>query len=271
MMIKVRIITLSLCVVAVLFSFNSLRAMPSDNTDGRIKTFLYDENDVFEIITKYGYQSNIEFGKGEKILTLSLGDPAAFKVTPAKNRIFLKTLQDNRHTNMTVITNFRTYLFDLTSKMKKNQNVMYVARFFFPEEELGNADDLEITNVEINSVDNIIGKMAMGKGLLNKGGVNTSNVDLPSSNDGGYNFNYSLSGPEEFAPLKIFDDGKSTFFKFSSQQGVIPEFLSISNDGIMSPMNSRVDGEYIVISSVLGKIALRSGSDIICVFNENIL
>ena len=29
-----------------------------------------------------------------------------------------------------------------------------------------------------------------------------------------YNFNYTFSGPDEIAPVKVFDDGEFTYFEF---------------------------------------------------------
>ena len=39
------------------------------------------------------------------------------------------------------------------------------------------------------------------------GDIKSPPVTVPVSTDG-YNFNYTLSGPEENAPIKIYDDGK---------------------------------------------------------------
>ena len=42
-------------------------------SDSRIKTFVYNENDVYKLKTHYGYQSNIEFSRAESIETVSVG------------------------------------------------------------------------------------------------------------------------------------------------------------------------------------------------------
>src|ERR1700735_1751011 len=74
-------------------------------TDSRIKTFVYSENDVFNLVTHYGYQSNIEFGLNEQVEQISLGERASWQVVPSGRRIFIRALVTNAHTNMTVITN----------------------------------------------------------------------------------------------------------------------------------------------------------------------
>lgn len=105
-------------------------------TDNRIKTYIYNENEVFKILVHYGYQSSIELAYGEEVQTISMGDSYAWKITPIGRRIFIKTLEENIHTNMTIITNKRTYQFDIISKPPSenfDKELSYVVRFFYPE------------------------------------------------------------------------------------------------------------------------------------------
>lgn len=104
-------------------------------TDRRIQTYVYSENEVFKLVIHYGYQTSIEFAAGEQVKTISMGDNFAWKITPSGNRIFVKPLQENVHTNMTLITNMRTYHFDLFSKAATDlddNELVYVLRFFYP-------------------------------------------------------------------------------------------------------------------------------------------
>ena len=104
-------------------------------TDRRIKTYIYSENEVFKLVLHYGYQTSIEFADDEQVQTISMGDNFAWKVTPSGKRLFVKPLQENVHTNMTIITNKRTYQFDLFAKAAvalDNDDLVYVLRFFYP-------------------------------------------------------------------------------------------------------------------------------------------
>lgn len=104
-------------------------------TDSRIKTFVYNANDVFRVLTHYGYQMNIEFSDDEEIDTVSVGDRSGWQITPTENRIFVRAMEDKAHTNMTVITDKRTYQFDLYSAQPGQQGwdeLVYVVRFFYP-------------------------------------------------------------------------------------------------------------------------------------------
>ena len=101
--------------------------------DNRIKTYVYNTNEVYLLLVHFGYQSHIEFAKGEEIATISLGDSYAWSLTPLDNRLFIKAMEKNIRTNMTIITNKRTYQFDLVSKELGDDNqLVYVVRFFYP-------------------------------------------------------------------------------------------------------------------------------------------
>jgi len=108
-------------------------------TDNRIKTYVYNQNDVYLVMVASGFQSSIEFDKTETIQTLSLGDQYSWSLTPMHNRLFIKPLEDNIHTNMTVITNMRTYQFDIVSATSGNtiEKAAYVVRFYYPPKSNG--------------------------------------------------------------------------------------------------------------------------------------
>jgi type IV secretion system protein VirB9 len=106
-------------------------------TDSRIKTFVYHANDVYRVLTHYGYQMNIEFGEDEEIDTISVGDRTGWQITPTENRLFIRAMDDKAHTNMTVITDQRSYQFDLYAAQPGEQGwdeLVYVVRFYYPEE-----------------------------------------------------------------------------------------------------------------------------------------
>lgn len=128
-----------LVILALIFSANSCFAEIPLATDRRIKTYVYNENEVFLLLIKTGFQSSVEFEKGEEIKTMSLGDSYSWSLTPVGNVLFIKPLEDDVRTNMTIITNRRTYQFDVASykgdDAEFNQDVSYVVRFYYPKQE----------------------------------------------------------------------------------------------------------------------------------------
>jgi hypothetical protein len=114
MMTRVRTLPLIALVASMMLASLASAAQPI-TTDSRIKTLVFNPNEVFTITTHYGYQSNIEFGPKEVIDTISVGDRIGWQITPAGRRLFIRAQEENAHTNMTVITNLRAYQFDLRS------------------------------------------------------------------------------------------------------------------------------------------------------------
>lgn len=103
-------------------------------TDSRIKTYVYNPNDVYLIIINTGFQTSIEFEPGEKIQNMSMGDMYSWSLNSVHNRLFIKPLEDNVRTNMTILTNMRSYQFDIVSSSNKQnlKDVAYVVRFYYP-------------------------------------------------------------------------------------------------------------------------------------------
>lgn len=218
-------------------------------TDSRIRTFVYGENEVFKVVAEYGYQSNVEFSEKELIKTISVGDPVAFRVTPAGNRLFIKAMEEGKHTNMTVVTTKHAYQFDLFSTVKDDKDLVYVARFFYPDEDF----DAPPQNQPVTA----------GGGA----GSFTSKEVLKQN----YNFNYSLTGPGHLAPLRVFDDGQYTFFKFAQGEENIPRIYEVSFDGSETPLVTRRDGEYVIVERILPRLSLRHGPDVVCVYNDSLV
>lgn len=113
-------------------------------TDSRIKTYIYNANDVYLLPLYFGFQSHVEFAKNEEIQTISLGDSYAWKITPIGNRLFIRPLEKNIITNMTIITNKRTYQFDLVAKEFEEgmeKDLVYLIKFEYPKKSRSSRDN----------------------------------------------------------------------------------------------------------------------------------
>jgi type IV secretion system protein VirB9 len=145
---------------------------------------------------------------------------------------------------MTILTNKRAYHFDIESKLMSysvDEELVYVVRFFFPSE---NFD--------------------LAKPMMNAG-----NFTMPVNEVQSFNFDYTISGPEKYAPTKIFDDGTNTFFKLPLGVG-LPKFESSADDGgeVLMP---RQKGEYIIVDKISPSFKLTYGDAVIYVFNEKVM
>ena len=211
-------------------------------TDSRIRTVRYSPNEVYQFIGHYSYQSAIQFADDEKVLTVSMGDSTSWLVNPAGNRIFLKPVEQNALTNMTVLTDKRSYLFELHAEETKDirdKNMIFELRFIYPQSD--NA------SVDVNQLDAL--------------------PDL-ERDAAKLNFNYTIRGSTVIEPIRIFDDGQFTYFEFRDKNAEIPAFFRVDSVNNEEMINYRKRGNYIVVERVTSRFTLRRGAEILCVYNE---
>lgn len=253
--VKINVLAIFLCILTLTISAepaNAVRESRSLPVDHRIHTIAYQPDAVYKYVGHYRYQASIEFSPDEEIKTIVMGDSTAWMLNPSKNRLFLKPVEQDATTNMTLFTNKRTYLFELHARETDDiadPNMVWVTRFAYPDEE--------------TSVSGLGGTGSGGKGYLD--GVPEPDAVATS---GKYNTNYTISGSDEIAPLRIFDDGEFTFFQFEDKNAEIPAFYWVDDEGNENIINYRSRGDYIVVERVTSRFTLRHGNDIVCVFNE---
>lgn len=211
-------------------------------TDSRIRSVRYSPNEVYQFIGHYGYASAIIFSDDEKVLTVSIGDSVAWQVNPAGNRIFLKPVDQNALTNMTVLTDKHSYLFELHAEETKDirdKNMVFEMRFVYPQSD---SDSLAVNQMEA----------------------------LPDlERDGAkMNFRYTIRGSTVIEPIRIFDDGEFTYFEFRDKNAEIPAFFRVDSANNEELINFRKRGNYIVVERVASRFTLRRGAEILCVYNE---
>lgn len=216
-------------------------------TDSRIKTFVFSENEVFPIVLHYGYQTALEFGIGEIIQTYSVGNNYAWQFNNVGRTLFIKPMEENIITNMTVITNKHRYYFELQSKMASydaDQDLAFAIRFFYPDDE-----DDTVKPTSIIASNKVIEKPA-----------------IPAIQP--YNFNYIVSGPVSIAPTVVFDDGANTYFQYENNISAIPN-IAISNNKKLTNVNTRKVGNYLVVNQLAKDFELKLNNDTVKVTASN--
>lgn len=249
-------------------------------TDSRIKTFVYNANEVFAITTEYGYQSNIEFGERESIDTVSVGDRVSWQIIPAGRRLFIRAMEENAHTNMTVVTNKHAYQFDLRSSSAAttigSEELTYVVRFFYPETGEGvlpasysnelsppmplTASPVSYAPAPAPMMMSTPAPMPVATGALPPPSMAYSPESM--------NYRYTYSGPNAVAPVKIYDDGKTTYFKFRGNSH--PQFSVVTATGEQMTVPARSAGQDMYAVDVIApRFSIRQGEQQVIVYNES--
>lgn len=224
----------------------ALEARPL-TTDRRIQTIMYSPDNVFKFTGHYGFQSSIEFAPDETIQTVSMGDSMSWLLEPSGNRIFLKPLEQNATTNMTVLTNKHNYLFELHAREAKgidDPEMVFTMRFIYPTEG---------------------GEYIDTNSSANDGVPNLDDADVRKK----LNFNYTLRGSSDIAPIRVFDDGEFTYFQFRDKNADVPAIFKVDSQNKDALVNYRTRGDYIVVERVAGRFTMRHGADVVCLYNES--
>lgn len=221
----------------------------SISTDNRIKVVNYSENNIIKITGYYGMQTTIQLSKDEKVSTISLGDTTGWQIHSVGSIIFLKPIEFDADTNMTLVTNKRIYFIDLKAEevnAKNKGEVAYNIRFVYHDEFESN------TSINDNTLD------------LSEPGEDLNHPEK-------YNYNYLISGDVDIAPMKIFDDGKLTFVQFSNQIKDIPAIFAVDDnlhEHLINFIPSKSKPNLIIVEQVFNKLTLRLGNKVLCVYNE---
>jgi type IV secretion system protein VirB9 len=246
-------------------------------TDSRIKTLVYNPNEVYQLKFHYGYQSFIEFADDEETEMISIGESFAWRLTPAGKRLFIRPLEIGAHTNMTVITNKRTYQFDIASAEydgRADEELVYTVRFYYPEigVPVPIPPRLSQPNIPFSTPQKItsVVKTPLPAQLVNSN--LTPEIDLHKGDPNELNFSYSIAGlSDNITPLKIYDDGKETFFQFKDKNLIVPAINTVDIFGNEQSAGYAIREGFVVVQTVSPQFTLRLADSLICVFNEGIV
>lgn len=218
----------------------ALAALQPARADTRLQERLYQPDEVVIIRGKPKVQATIAFGEGEEIENVAVGDSNAWQVTPNKraNLLFVKPLEATAKTNMTVVTNKHTYLFDLIANPRNKP--VYVLKFLYPEPEV---DPEEEARAKANALE-----------------LEAANDPYAVVDPAQLNFGWIPDGDTALLPEQTYDNGDAVFLIWPEDRSV-PAILTRDIDGTEGPVNFTVRGETVVVQSVPPVIILRSGDE----------
>jgi type IV secretion system protein VirB9 len=212
--------------------------------DRRIRTVVYNQNNVVAIDATFGTSTLIVLDPEEKIQTLGLGDAMAWKVEPngAGNLLFLKPVEKDAGSNLNIVTDKRIYTLALRSNNNPPGSQIYKVVFQYPEKDADN--------------------QMMAEARERARYPNLKNMNVANLNSA-----YGYKGSSVNKPDAVYDDGTKTWFRFS---GPVPSIYAVDTERNEALVNYRREGDYIVVDKVNFQWTLRSGTDSTCVFNQRL-
>ena len=239
----------SICAVAALALLtlavdSNADALPRrGDTDPRIRTAMYNPNEVYRLSGFVGYHVDLEFEPDESFVGISAGDPEALTYSAHDNVLTLRPKAPTAQMNLTVTTTKRRYYFDYTiysrTPNRFGDEVMYAVRFSYPP-----AVEGALTPAEQVERDLAAALSARGR-----------------------NFDYWFCGKKAIKPVAASDDGVHTRLTFGAR-GELPAIFVRNNDGSESLLNFSIDDGDVVIHRVAARFILRRGKLTGCVVNK---
>ena len=209
--------------------------------DPRIQVVHYVPEEVIELRGTVGFITTIQFGDGERLENIAIGNSLGWQITPNKRAdlLFVKPLPKHPTTNMTVITNLRRYDFRLKAEEASAAHPpVYGLRFLYPAPEVP------------ESV--VVLKPAA-----------PSEPEPPRAQ----NTRYTYQGSRDLVPARVFDDGQFTYFQFAKDADY-PALYSVGADRRESLINFSVRQGFIVVDKVAPGFVLRRGALEARIFND---
>jgi type IV secretion system protein VirB9 len=207
--------------------------------DARMRVAHYAPDQVVELVGDLGYQMVVEFGDGERLENVSIGDAQGWQVTPNRKAslLFLKPIDHAPATNMTVVTNLRHYAFELRVRERTaprgDVSVIYGLRFIYPPTPV----------------------------------PPPTPAAPPKPPPQVVNAAYSYDGSAKNLPARVFDDGKSTYFQFADADDY-PAIFAIGPEKGEAVVNFSIHDGYLVVDQIARGFVLRRGTETTHLYND---
>ncbi|MFM8374748.1 MAG: TrbG/VirB9 family P-type conjugative transfer protein, partial [Phenylobacterium sp.] len=148
------------------------------------------------------------------------------------NLLFLKPMARRPSTNMTVVTNQRRYNFRLTALAEPARGMPYAVKFLYaPPVVVATAPTLPDPPPEVR------------------------------------NSAYSFQGSRALLPVRIFDDGRDTYFAFDADED-LPAIFAVEPDGAEALVNLRRREGLFIADRIARGFVLKRGDEVTRVFND---
>lgn len=214
------------------------------SVDGRIRSAVYNGEEVYKLRGVVGYQIDLQFESGETFTGLGAGDLEGLSFVGQDNHLFLKPKAAKVATNLTVLTSRREYQFDYTASSQRpaaDAGVIYALRFSYAAAPPPSAADAAAKRLDSRLED--------------------------ASRKRPRNIDYWYCGEPALKPVDASDDGIHTRLRFAVNAD-LPALFVRNDDGSESLLNFSMDAGDVIVHRVAKRFILRRGKLTGCVVNQ---
>ena len=205
--------------------------------DPRIREARYNADEVYRVLGFVGYQTDLQFDAGETFVGLAAGDLKGISFVAQDNHLFLKPKAAKVGTNLTVLTNRRTYQLEYSASGERpdaTQEVIYALRFTYPPEPVKDSAERSVRPLESHRPRNI---------------------------------DYWYCGNPALKPAAASDDGVHTRLTFAAHAEQ-PAVFVLNDDGSESLLNFSMDEGDVILHRIAKRLIVRRGALTGCIVNK---
>lgn len=213
--------------------------------DNRVKYYAYTPDVVYDLPITVGMHTHLALGQDENLIEQpTLGEVIQWRVTGNEKNLYIKALQPNVKTSLTLITNKRTYQFELVSTTDSSKRV-HKAYFQYPEVE-------ELLTLNAKKIELLKSQ--------DEARIQDLNISQPISVES-LNFTYKVTGEASFKPSVIYDDNKFTYFRLNGSQDLPAIFiLAEGSKNKLIPVNYTIKKDQVIVDRLANVFVLKIGS-----------
>lgn len=192
--------------------------------DSRVRIATYQEGQVYRLSVSLTHVTTIEFGEGESIRSIIAGDTEGFEIDGVPGGRAFAIKPLARGVH-TNVTVYTNRRSYYFNVQEASNPTFYVVQFRYPDEE--------------QRPQNAIAQAAP-------------------------NHNYGASERLEFTPLRVWDDGTFTYFRFE-RNAPVPAIFRYSNGRERTVNTQATEDGVIRVSGVHDQWVLRIGDEVVCI------
>lgn len=205
--------------------------------DARVRTAVFQPGQVYRITAFVGYHVHVQFESGESFVGLGAGDIDGLSFVSQGAHLFLKPKAPRVATNLTVITDRRSYLFEYSAEARRPDpridEVMYSLAFEYAP----------------------VGASKDPVAVALQAAAPVRNAD------------YGYCGPRALKPVAAYDDGLQLHVRFAATADW-PAVFARNADGSESLVNFTVAQDMLIVHRLAERYILRRGKSVGCLINR---
>ena len=227
--------------------------------DSRVRVFAYSPDVVYGLNVTVGMHTHIPLGSDEELIEKpKLGETVQWRVSGNQSNLYVKALKAGVSTSMTLVTDKRTYQFELRATEQASERIQK-AYFVYPDDEekilLGAAEKSRMTTEK--AVAKALAELDLKKETEQSAfPINPQELSL-----------YDVVGPENYEKrLKVFDDGRKTWMRMPPGIQDLPAIFMVDSAGALMPVNYTVndrknpnDRDVLIVERTSPKWLLKIG------------